>query len=190
MNSRKQKQTRRYIMEKIKVANLAQLILLECELKGQISDGKWENARPYEHWRPPCRAEVTVAEPGEKVGINFTSKPYNFVDKELLEIVGDRMINAVKFHTAYPNISTNNHWDFSFNGPTAQKLTIDVIGWLKSTDDYYQKKAKKVMEALKVSTTGELVMAMQKVDQVQYTMKDLKKDLKELKVIFKTRLWN
>ena len=37
-------------------ANQAQVILYMCELCGQISDGHWENSKPYDHWKIPCVA--------------------------------------------------------------------------------------------------------------------------------------
>ena len=62
------------------------------ELDGQISDGYWENARPYNHWRVWCRATVIV-DP-VNVGRNFYAEKdnYNFNSSELLEWVGDRML--------------------------------------------------------------------------------------------------
>ena len=77
------------------VRNQAQKILFDEEMSGQISDGMWENTRPYDHWEPWCAAEVVV---GENVGRNFYAKKdnYNLNNKELLDIVGDRMLEAVQ----------------------------------------------------------------------------------------------
>lgn len=77
------------------VRNKAQKILFDEELSGQISDGQWENSTPHGHWEPWCDAEVVV---GENVGRTFYARrdSYNFLNKELLEIVGDRMVEAVQ----------------------------------------------------------------------------------------------
>lgn len=77
------------------VRNQAQKILFDEELSGQISDGMWENSRPYDHWEPWCGAEVVV---GLNVGRNFYAKKdnYNFTNKDLLDVVGDRMVEAVR----------------------------------------------------------------------------------------------
>lgn len=62
------------------------------ELDGQISDGMWENTRPYNHWKPWCNAEVLV-DP-KNVGRNFYADKdnYDFNNSQLLSIVGDRML--------------------------------------------------------------------------------------------------
>jgi hypothetical protein len=51
--------------------NRNQVILFEQELKGQISDGMWENSRPYNHWKTPCVAVAIVASTDAEVGRNF-----------------------------------------------------------------------------------------------------------------------
>lgn len=81
--------------EKIHVANLAQKVLLDHELTGQISDGHWENSRPQEHYRSWCRAEVTVNP--TNTGINFYAmRVYDFLSEELLKVVRTRMILYVR----------------------------------------------------------------------------------------------
>lgn len=77
------------------VRNQAQKILFDEEMSGQISDGMWENTRPYDHWEPWCDAEVVV---GENVGRNFYARKdnYNLTNKDLLDIVGDRMLESVQ----------------------------------------------------------------------------------------------
>lgn len=72
------------------VRNEAQKALFEQELSGQISDGAWENL-PGNHWEQWSGVTVEV---GENVGRNFyaTKDNYNFTRKDLLDIVGDRML--------------------------------------------------------------------------------------------------
>lgn len=83
-------------MATLNVRNEQQRILLEEELKGQISDGMWENARPDSHWIVWCDATVVV-DP-ENVGRDFYARKdnYNLTAPLLLEIVGDRMVEAVQ----------------------------------------------------------------------------------------------
>lgn len=78
------------------VRNEAQRILFEEELKGQLSDGRWENSSPRDHWVPWCDATVVV-DP-ENVGRDFWVQRdgYNFGEKALLEIIGDRMLGYVQ----------------------------------------------------------------------------------------------
>ncbi len=94
----------------------AQVAVFNEELTGQMSDGYWENSRPYNHWTwAPARELVTVAAEGQKVGlfyaytdhlgqaleVKFTPpRRYNFCNSVLLECVGDRMLEQAK---ALPN---------------------------------------------------------------------------------------
>jgi hypothetical protein len=81
---------------KLVVRNEAQKILFEKELAGQISDGYWENSRPWNHWRWVGRE--LVVEVGENVGVygGGPVRSYNFNNKMLVEIVGERMIEYVR----------------------------------------------------------------------------------------------
>lgn len=79
---------------KIVFRNNNQKILYEQELSGQISDGKWENSRPFNHWNIMTSAKIEV---GSNVGTNFRPRrKYNFADKSLLEAVAYRMLFHVK----------------------------------------------------------------------------------------------
>lgn len=78
----------------ITVTNEAQKVLLDNELKGQLSDGYWENARPFDHWKMPCRAAVVI---GDTPSVNFYAmRRYNFAADELLKVVRTRMILYVR----------------------------------------------------------------------------------------------
>lgn len=83
-------------MSTLRVRNLAQKILWEEELCGQISDGHWENASPNDHYYPWCSADVVVDpdHPGRDFYANKTA--YRFDDPALLEVVGDRMLAYVQ----------------------------------------------------------------------------------------------
>jgi hypothetical protein len=88
-------------MTTLNVRNEAQKVLME-ELDGQISDGMWENARPYDHWKVWCEARVVV-DP-TNVGRDFWAMKdnYNLTSRLLLEVVGDRMIADVVAKTGKP----------------------------------------------------------------------------------------
>jgi hypothetical protein len=72
--------------------NRVQVELFTCELQGQLSDGRWENSSPHDHWEPWCHAEVTY---GKEVGRNFNVRRdgYCFTETSLLEVIGERMLN-------------------------------------------------------------------------------------------------
>lgn len=85
-------------MKTITFRNLVQVALFDEELRGQLSDGYWENTRPLDHWRPWCDATAVVAKKGEIVGRNFYADKdnYAFDSSKLLECVGDRMLEICR----------------------------------------------------------------------------------------------
>jgi len=88
----------------VRVRTQAQKWLLEDELKGQISDGKWENSGG-EAWQDWSTAKVVVD--AENPGRNFnTSKDnYQLNAKDLLDVVGDRMVLNVQAKTGKADYS-------------------------------------------------------------------------------------
>ena len=82
-------------MGTLAVRNEAQRILFVEEIAGQISDGAWENARPFDHWIVWCDADVIV-DP-DNVGRDFYARKdnYGITRKDLLDIVGERMLGSV-----------------------------------------------------------------------------------------------
>lgn len=78
-----------------------QAAIFECELKGQISDGTWENT-PGTGWQEWCSADVLVASTLEQVGRNFHPRKdnFNFARKDLVDIVGQRMKNYARLALA------------------------------------------------------------------------------------------
>jgi hypothetical protein len=83
-------------MNILAVANEAQRILFDDELSGQISDGAWENASPFDHWKPWCDA-VVIVDP-ENAGRTFYARKdnYDFARRDLLDVVGERMVESVR----------------------------------------------------------------------------------------------
>ena len=78
--------------------NQAQKVLFDEELRGQISDGFWENAGPWEHWKPWTSMDLHVIVDPDNVGRDFHARKdnYNLAAKALLDIVGERMVDAVR----------------------------------------------------------------------------------------------
>jgi hypothetical protein len=71
------------------VASLSQKNLFSCEISGQLSDGAWENTKPYDHWKPWASSEIKV---GSNVGRDFPVKKDGYNLSTLLDYVGDRML--------------------------------------------------------------------------------------------------
>ncbi|MFA5025699.1 MAG: hypothetical protein WC503_04290 [Candidatus Shapirobacteria bacterium] len=167
----------------IKVENTEQKIILLCEMLGQISDGMWENARPYDHYRPwmKLKEENTVIDP-QDIGVDdsfrFAKRNYNFANKQLLDIVGGRIILKINLYLKHGqkilDLLAKDHW-----------LIPDSLDSWKdmefSTNSYWVEKTKKLAE---VGITKEMIKDV--VDNPVYTRKNLNKDCKSLKKVFKT----
>jgi hypothetical protein len=151
----------------LNVRNLEQAALW-LELDGQISDGQWENARPYDHYKVWCLATVRV-EPAN-VGRDFYAQKdnYNFSAPDLLKVVGRRMLATAR---------------------VARALGIDVAGKLQhhlSCEDGMPEDSAHTARALgEAGVTLEAVMRAC-ADQ-SYGMADMKRDLADLKGIVKTK---
>jgi hypothetical protein len=150
------------------VRTATQAALFECELKGQLSDGAWENTAPHDHWE--CWSDATVVV-GSNVGRNFWARKsnYNFARKDLLEVVSERMIG-------YARIAKN------LSLPVAKALTHAVsddftIDWSAS----WNKDREAAVVALGY-TAGSVDRAL---GDSTYGMKELRADLRELNAAVK-----
>ena len=112
----------------IYVANYAQKTLLENELFGQFSDGRWENSR-NESWKFWCNCEVKIGEVGEvgyeKLTNYYGEKPYTTNDTELLSYIGTRMLGQAKVANYFETSLTQ---DEAYN--------IEYIVGCGNTDEY------------------------------------------------------
>jgi len=83
---------------RITFATAVQAMIFDSEIKGQISDGAWENSRGtcWEQW---CSLEVEVGPvAGRHCHINRTS----FNLHSLIDFVGERMCEYARLALAYP----------------------------------------------------------------------------------------
>lgn len=85
------------------VRNEDQRVLFEQELRGQLSDGHWENTMPLNHWRPWSDCAVVVAAPNAPTGRTFgvSRKHYRIASRELLDVVEPRMLRLVRLARVY-----------------------------------------------------------------------------------------
>jgi len=171
----------------INFRNERQVTLYECELKGQISDGHWESARPYDHWKIMCRAEAKVGEP---LGPNFWPRcRYNFAAKDLVDVVGQRMLFQVKLKILYPSLSyqTVRDLDILVDCETGESR----VEWLMeraASDQYWKERITEAKQNLGVTTDEELIDAVAGVVEFTgYTLAELKKDLKDMSRIVNRR---
>lgn len=156
------------------VRNVEQQAVFELELKGQLSDGAWENSRPYDHWVVWSDAEVKVAGPSNALGRNFFARRtvYNFARTDLLDVVGKRMLGKARLvrHLGY-GLAEELQWDVDCNG----LIDFEVK---PSLDDYWVKRQ------ARLNAYDQAVVNMALTDE-SYGMEDLKRDLRELNAIVK-----
>lgn len=176
----------------IRFENLAQAILFETEILDQISDGFWENSSPNNHYKSFSGVKVTHAfhaeSDGAIVGKNFhTMRRYNFANAELLDCVGYRMITAVRFFSAFPNISLDEHWDYpeSLELMSVNEWAFNVFNPKAGSNDYYVKRSERIRKNFPdVQSHQELSTAvMVGVAKFEYDMKQMKKDLKAMSAL-------
>lgn len=155
--------------------NSAQAALFQYELAGQISDGYWENSRPFDHWKPWCNAHVIV-DPAN-LGKDFYAgrESYNFTSKDLLDVVSERMIYKARVATVF-GPETLRHINWKIEGGKL-KLPPKPTG----TDKYYNDE----YEAISKLPIDEINKVL--ADDTIYFDKMLMRDLKDMKVIIKMR---
>jgi hypothetical protein len=156
------------------------------ELDGQLSDGHWENSRPYDHWRVWCNSKVVVAEQGSPVGRTFSALKdnYNLNASSLLDCVGQRMLGIIRIARVFGldlasklehSIDCSGEFDYD-----------DVVKMESLAKDGAPKKYWK--DKLEFYGTLDVPGIKNALKNESYTRKNMIKDLKDLKTIFQTRL--
>lgn len=161
--------------------NNPQVILYECELKGQISDGHWENARPMDHWK--IMTDAKAIEDPSNLGPNFYPKrKYNFAAKDLVEVVDDRMIWWVKFYSMFPDIPLNEHWTYDLSDGSDDIHFI--LSGAREGEKHWIDKLKKIKAGTGYSDLFDLYKDV--TARVSYTKNNLLRDLKQMSSIVNT----
>lgn len=145
---------------------LSQLLLWKHELRGQFSDGMWENSRPYDHWRPWCDLEAEDGGRGPYIRFNVGRWPsktkYNLA--ALIPIIGDRMCMI---------------------GLAARAAITDdqkLYELTRIEESEFNNKPVFLERIKKFLTPEEICRIM----SVTYTLKDLRSDLKEIKELMQS----
>ena len=163
----------------INFENDIQLALFRLEIRGQISDGFWENCKPEHHWIVWCDAEAT-ADRKFKPGRDFDAvkSNYQLVNKRLFEAVGDRM-------TVYANIVDILGAEAAQVSalPDSEKWFLRVTGELV---DQYPWAKKQAEEWQRIGLTLDVLKQALKFENI--TEDDVKEELRAMSRIFKTRI--
>jgi hypothetical protein len=171
-------------MEKriLKLRTIDQLVLWKNELTGQLSDGKWENARPHNHCKEwcDCTVEVDPVQQGTSWWPHKTN--YNFLDPMLLDILAERMRLYVVIGRCYGHDKVEL-LEYLFETGAAADVTQARSE--PKADQWPAMHFKQAREAGfdPNEVQGKVLGAMH-----MYNLKQLKKDLKEIKQAIKTQL--
>lgn len=174
----------------LNVENFSQMVLWECEIKGQLSDGYWEGSLPSNHWEQPCGATARLIFGGKfELGtVNWSAKlRYKFNDPELKEAVGKRMINFVKFYSTFPHVSFKDRWNFECNDSILELADRIQEDFNETKELYWKDKAQRLINSLEVCNIEELKQKLMIVNSFEYTETDLTKDLISLSKIVSRR---
>jgi hypothetical protein len=155
----------------IQLPTNSQRALWMHEISGQLSDGMWENARPFDHWKFWCELEVISGAPHvfsnghcKKTGYNLTS---------LLEYVGDRMVKLGRLAMCTDDIEHIRYAAEYMPETFTEWLVCKMTG--KWPHDY-------VRDAMYLITED----VARKYYTATYTEKHLRADLKVIKQAMKT----
>lgn len=170
-------------MAKLTFRTVSQAVLFSHELRGQISDGHWENLGRRDHWQAWCNCEVAVGSP---VGRDFCARydGYNFTSRELLEVVEKRMLGQVRVALAYgqENVEVLEHL-FDCDGWTGVPTYEDHAG-----STFWADRRTEITTTLtRLGVTLEQVKTVVESDAV-YNRKAMLADLREMKTTIKTTL--
>lgn len=165
---------------------VTQAAIFECEIKGQLSDGKWENTLPMNHWSVWCKAEVLWVDHGPrphdqrgKIGRNFHAHRdnYNLRDDILLQVVGRCMLGYARLALAGVSLNDIRQLADGVTGPSGEFRGISGFSadhWDKTREWLARWSMDWVRGVLK--------------DESTYNMSHLLADLGEMKVAMRTRI--
>lgn len=171
---------------KLFVTTMEQKILFYEEIQGQLSDGYWENTNPKDHWKFWSNIQWENIKVVSKSGVigkpMFQKDNYNLTNKQLIDIVSDRMIMSCNLYR-----KLKDKLLLLVKNGTRIPESITDFNSVKSKankgDKYYVGILDKWQHA---GITEELMQEIE--DKPLYKKSDLMKDLKALKLAFKTKL--
>jgi hypothetical protein len=151
-------------MKTITLQNSVQSLLWVGELSGQVSDGFWENSKPYDHYKAVSGARVNV-DPDAEPSINFyLRRRYNFANTTLFKYVGARMQMSVLVLKTFPTLSL-------------EAIRCFDNGSYMWGNAHYEKTLAE-FASIGIHSYDDLQRTIKNLDSTLYTIKDLKKDLK------------
>lgn len=158
---------------KITFATKTQAAIWQHELTGQISDGMWENTRNTS-WKEWCSAEVEVGEDIGREGFYPQKDNFNFANKQLVEIIGDRMIAYARLSKHFDDADLVYQLQSVFCG-LGGEFRMDIISDIVRYKGQYWDNLRKVAAEVGYEK------AKAALEDESYGMKELMADLKDIK---------
>lgn len=154
--------------------------LWKHEIVGQLSDGMWENARPYDHWEFWSALEVAWAS-SENYVVAKKGYPvktgYNLAG--LIEYVGDRMLKLGRMAKACEALGLELTYDIARAGECMPSDVKTCVAWFGDPELCKPSYAADYLKAVSPELAAEYYMT-------EYTLKDLRGDLKRIKTAMKS----
>ena len=151
----------------------SQLALWKHEITGQLSDGAWENATPYNHWEFWCRLEAQIGVGKVETYCSYECRKTGYNLTGLIECVGKRMIAAGRMAKALQHADFK-WWSLDDMPETFEEFEKHVNNGVCNSNYEFRKLSNfSLHEGARFYATT-------------YTEKDLRADLKEIKRVMKT----
>ena len=149
---------------KLTLRTEVQRTLFVREIRGQLSDGHWENSPPREHYIPWLDCEVEV---GPDAGRDFNARKdnYNLLASELLDVVGPRMIRYARIASALEGSV--------YLASVLDEVCRTVVAQVPAAVEWPAEVVEQVEACME--------------DEGLYSMADLKRDLREMKKAMRTQ---
>jgi len=162
------------------------LALWDHELTGQISDGYWENSTPHNHWQFWTSIDSKLGTPEVKItGGRPVKTGYGITNKDLLDVVGDRMITGARLAKALNKQISRDEYDM------AEYFAPGMLGhspttseeFIKAKNEYMQSGRIRDYEKTKLTKLNDNLV--RKYFNTHYNEKDMMRDLKQIKLAMK-----
>lgn len=170
----------------IAFASDVQATLWDACITGQLSDGYWENSRPYDHWRFWCSLQLVTGSPGVVAAPYKRCLKNNYNLKAIKEFVLDDLLKTGRMAIAANSVLTYELGRAAlYMPPTLDEfLTKKEKGGFAWQYEYVAKTCQfftlgMYMESVSVDLARAYYAA-------KYTVRDLNKDLTAIKEVMKT----
>lgn len=154
--------------------NKVQAALWNWEIRGQLSDGAWENSSPYDHWKAWNKAKVVI---DGKLENSVSAQKRNYGLYTLIQYVGDRMVNICNLvHNGYDGDDIHDTYAYETDW---DKLENSAQGG----DKYWVDKFNKIKKIFGTKLVYDQAL------KGPYTVSSLRKELADIMTALRTTVY-